>query len=165
MSMWDCIFLNHHRLGNGGERRRILWCLLAVGLVVLLMIPPALATGQERVSQTIRVRRIMIGCFHRGSHRYTAEVKPTDCVIAGAEGGQEKYAVYPINRLRWSEWGEPRAEGSYGVNARTSSRVRLWAAGRVRCPDGRTFYEKINVTNLYNGSYSAVRVPTCDELN
>lgn len=161
--MWEPLFHNDHRTDQGW--RGIFRSLIAMGIGISLMFPPALATAHERVSQATRVRGIMIGCFHRNSHRYTAEIKPTDCVIAGAEGQQEKYAAYPIKRLRWSEWGEPRAEGSYGVNVRTGARVRLWAAGRVRCPNGRTFYEKINVTNLYNGSYSAVRVPTCDELN
>jgi hypothetical protein len=123
----------------------------------------ACASGRDAVPGSIRVRGIMISCYHEELRRFTAEVNPARCDIAGHEGEQRKFVSFPIQNLRWSEWGEFRSEGSYGVDVRNGIRVRLIAFRRVRCTDGRIFYSAVNVVEPGNGSYSVVRLPTCDD--
>jgi hypothetical protein len=111
-----------------------------------------------------RVPEILISCYHAKTGRLTAEVKPSRCDIAGQEGEEKKAVSFPIQNLRWAEWGEFRSEGSLGVHVRTNVRVRVIAFRRVRCADGRTFYSAANVVEPGNGSYSVVRLPVCDDL-
>lgn len=123
----------------------------------------SLASGRDGVPGSVRVRGIMISCYHKEVRRFTAEVAPARCDIAGHEGEDRRFASFRIHRLRWSEWGEFRSEGSYGVNVRDGIRVRVIAFRRVRCADGRTFYSAANVVEPGNGSYSVVRLPTCGD--
>jgi hypothetical protein len=107
-----------------------------------------------QTGQPLLVKTAMCG-------RIQPEVKPARRDIAGHEGEDRKFASFPIRRLRWSEWGEFRSEGSYGVNVRNGIRVRVIAFRRVRCTDGRTFYSATSVVEPGNGSYSVIRLPTC----
>jgi hypothetical protein len=128
--------------------------LISIGLCTL-------ASGRDGVPGSVRVRDIMISCYHKEVHRFTAEVRPARCDIAGGKGEDRKFASFPIRRLRWSEWGEFRSQGSYGVNVDNGIRVRVITFRRVRCTDGRTFYSAANVVEPGNGSYSVIRLPTC----
>lgn len=103
----------------------------------------------------------MIACYHAGSHGYTAEKKPSACDLAGREGEEKKFVSFPIQKMRWAEWGEFRSQASYGVNTNSGIRVRVIAFRRVRCRDGRVFYSAVNVVEPGNGSYFVVRLPTC----
>jgi hypothetical protein len=122
----------------------------------------SLASGRGTVSGSVRLRGTLISCYHKELRRFSAVVAPSRCDIAGDEGEQRTSVGFPIRDLRWSEWGEFRSEGSYGVNTRNGIRVRVIAFRRVRCRDGRVFYSAVNVVEPGNGSYSVVRLPSCE---
>jgi hypothetical protein len=138
---------------------RLWWTVLAVALALAGFC--SLATARTGVPGLVRVGNTAIACYHPGGDRFTAEIRPARCDLAGHEGKERKAVSFPISKLRWSEWGEFRSEGSYGVTTDDGVRVRVIAFRRVRCPDGRTFYSAANVVEPGNGSYSVVRLPTC----
>jgi hypothetical protein len=133
-------------------------------MALVLSGPCSIASGGTGVPGSQRIAGIKISCYHKQSRRFTAEVKPSNCDIAGLEGEQKHFVTFPIHRLSWSEWGDFRSEGSKGEDVSDGSRVRVIAFRRVRCTDGRTFYSAANVVEPGNGSYSVVRLPTCGGL-
>lgn len=140
--------------------KRFAWTALATTLALTALC--SLAGARVGVPGLVRVGNARIACFHPESHRFTAEIRPARCDLAGHEGEKRKSVSFPIQKLRWSEWGEFRGQGSYGVNAGTGVRVRVIAFRRVLCPDGRVFYSAANVVEPGDGSYSVVRLPACD---
>jgi hypothetical protein len=140
--------------------KRVAWTMVAAALALAGFC--SFATARVGVPGLVRVGNTMIACHHQGSDRFTAEIRPARCDLAGQEGERRKSVSFPIQKLRWSEWGEFRSEGSYGVDTDNGVRVRLIAFRRVRCPDGRVFYSAVNVVEPGNGSYAVVRLPTCD---
>jgi hypothetical protein len=133
-----------------------------VGFAFIVAGPCSLARGRDDVAGNVRVPGIRIACYHREARRFTAEIRPSRCEIAGHEGKQRRFVGFPIRGLKWSEWGEFRTEGSRGLNVSKRIAVRVIAFRRVRCADGRTFYSAANVVEPGNGSYFVVRLPTCE---
>jgi hypothetical protein len=163
MTMETSSTRNHRHLtaGEAGAPRRLFGALL-IAAISLLFAYGGLADAQTRVGWSAIVPKTQISCFHKKIHRFTAETKPRNCELAGHEGEQNEFVRYPIQNLRWHEWGRYSAEGSRGiVNGQID--VRVIAYRRVRCKDGRTFYSEANVVEPGNGSYYVVRFPTCDD--
>lgn len=111
------------------------------------------------------IRGTMLACYHRKIHRFTAEIHPGRCEVAGIAEG-EGFVRFPIEgeweRIEWNHWGGFRSQGNEAVNRRTEREVRVIAYRRVRCPDGSTWYSLANMFSLV-GSYNAViRLPVCD---
>jgi hypothetical protein len=140
--------------------KRFTWKTVAVALALAGFCSPA--SGRTGVPGLVRAGNAMIACYHPVSHRYTAERKPSGCDLAGREGEANKFVSYPIQKMRWAEWGEFRSQASDGVNSSNGIRIRVIAFRRVRCSDGRVFYSAVNVVEPGNGSYFVVRLPTCD---
>jgi hypothetical protein len=140
--------------------KRMMWKTTVVALALAAL--SSSASGRTGVPGLVRVGNAEIACYHAGSHRYTAQIKPTNCNLAGHEGEAKKFVSFPIQKMRWAEWGEFRTQASYGVNTSNKVRVRVIAFRRVRCPDGRVFYSAVNVVEPGNGSYFVVRLHTCE---
>lgn len=107
-----------------------------------------------------------LACDHRKIHRFTAEIHPGRCEVAGIAEG-EGFVRFPIEgeweRIEWNHWGGFRSQGNEAVNRRTGREVRVIAYRRVRCPDGSTWYSLANMFSL-EGSYNAViRLPVCND--
>lgn len=128
---------------RAAARHRLALLLLVVGLAT--GVSCSFATGRANIHPLLPVRGILISCYHPSIRRYTTEVKPASCQFAGTPYKQTNFVNYAIHELRWSEWGEFRSRGSYGVNVRNSRRVRIWASDRIRCADGRVFYQFVQV--------------------
>jgi hypothetical protein len=140
--------------------KRFTWKTVAVALALAGFCSPA--SGRTGVPELVRVGNAMIACYHPVSHRYTAEKKPSACDLTGLEGEGKRFVSYPIQKMRWAEWGEFRSQASNGVNSSNRIRIRVIAFRRVRCRDGRVFYSAVNVVEPGNGSYYVVRLPTCE---
>ena len=124
-----------------------------------LHILPQSGTGDRGAFLPPRVRGITISCHHGRIDRDTAEVKPSACDLVGPEFVGGKMRGFPIQKLRWNEWGKFRSEGTYGVNIATGSRVRVFAFDRKHCADGRVFYSLAGIRDLQKGAYSVIRLP------
>lgn len=153
---------NHRGLNEREASPRRLFGPLLVAAISLLLAYGGLADAQTRVTGSAFVPKSQIACFHKKIHRFTAEAKPRNCELAGYEGEQNKFVRYPIQNLKWHEWGRYSAEGSRGILSGQID-VRVIAYRRVRCNDNRTFYSAANVVEPGNGSYYVVRLPTCDD--
>jgi hypothetical protein len=129
---------------------------------LLLLAYGGLADARNRVGASVLVPKIQIACFHGKIHRFTGEVKPRGCQLAGYEGEHNKFVRFPIQNLKWQEWGRFRSLGSRGILDGQID-VRVIAYRRVRCNDGRTFYSAANIVEPGNGSYYVVRLPTCED--
>jgi hypothetical protein len=153
---------NHQRLtARQVSLRRLLGPVL-VAVISLFFAHGGVAGARTRVSGSASVPNAQIACFHHKIHRFTAETKPRNCELAGLRGEQNKFVRYPIQSLKWHEWGRYSAVGSRGIlNGQID--VRVIAFRRVRCQDGRTFFSAANVVEPGNGSYYVVRLPTCED--
>jgi hypothetical protein len=140
--------------------KRLTWRTAAIALALAAFCSSA--GGRTGVPGLVRVGNAMIACYHPVGHRYTAEKKPSTCDLAGREGQADKFVSYPIQKMRWAEWGEFRSQASNGLNSGNGIRIRVIAFRRVRCRDGRVFYSAVNVVEPGNGSYFVVRLPTCE---
>jgi hypothetical protein len=140
--------------------------------ILLLLIGPAAFTR----AATGHVTRIPVGhtvipttkfaCYHRTIHRFTAEVDPGRCEVAGVADGRG-FVRFPIEgeweRIGWSHWGDFKSLSNEAINSLTKGEVRIVAYRRVRCADGSTWYSLANVFSLV-GSYNAViRLPVCGD--
>jgi hypothetical protein len=111
-----------------------------------------------------RIPGTVIACFHKQTHRFTAEIKPARCDLRGTEGKQRKPLRLSIEGLRWYFWGTFSSRGSLGTEIPGGIHVRVFAFRRVECRDGRTWYSSAVVFNPDNGHYSVLRLPTCGEV-
>jgi hypothetical protein len=140
---------------------------LACTLALLLMgSQPSSATAQARsgVAFSRDVPRTLIECRDRVRRRFFVRHRPSRCEVAGfdLEPGAKFQSVL-VTSLDWSGWGEFRSRGESGTNARTRTRVRLFAYRRIRCGDGRIFYSNAIVEDLRNSHYRVLRLPVCGD--
>jgi hypothetical protein len=132
-----------------------------LAVVAVLTGLSSFADAQVGVPGSVRVGKIMIACYHPKQHRFTSEIAPARCDLAGLEGEQKEFVSFPLRHLMWSEWGLFRSQGSSGILVGTKTNLRVIAFRRVRRADGRTYYSATNVVNVGTGEYSVVRLPTC----
>jgi hypothetical protein len=152
----------HRRLTVREASRRWLSGALLIAAISRVLFYGGNADARTRVGESVLVPKIEIACFHQKVHRFTAEAKPRNCELAGYEGEHNKFVRFPIQNLKWQEWGRFRSLGARGILSGQID-VRVIAYRRVRCKDGRTFYSEANIVEPGNGSYYVVRFPTCDD--
>lgn len=141
---------------------------LTVSLLLLNPISSSPAATRDRTRVPVSHPTIPgteIACYHRKIRRFTAEIHPGKCEVAGMAEG-EGFVRFPIEgeweRIEWNHWGGFRSQGNEAVNRRTGREVRIIAYRRVRCADGSTWYSLANMFSLV-GSYNAVvRLPVCN---
>lgn len=109
------------------------------------------------------IAQAKIACFHPKKHRYTFEVEPANCEIAGQKIDGRGFVRAPVRGIDWEEWGIYKTFGHDAINLRTHRNVRVMAYRRVRCPGGATWYSQANVFDLENGYNLAIRLPVCGD--
>jgi hypothetical protein len=120
------------------------------------------------------VSSFLIPCFHKKTGRYTAEVKPSTCDVAGDRPDKKAFVEVPITGIRWSRWGSFRSFGSHGKtktmvffeNHRPGGAgVRVIAYRRVACGRGRTSYSWVNVVFPQRGVVVEIKLPPCNSAS
>jgi hypothetical protein len=112
--------------------------------------------------------KFLIPCFHKKTGRYTAEVEPENCDLAGPRNGKA-FVEVPVTGIRWSKWGSFRSRGSHGKTTAFSDSprpggigVRVIAYRRVSCGGGRVSYSWVNVFYPGNGLNIEIKLPSCN---
>jgi hypothetical protein len=151
---------------TGWSRPPAIAVALAVALSLLAPIAssPAATTHPTRVPfGDPRIPTTMMACYHRKTHRFTAEVHPGRCEVAGIARGSG-FSRFPIKgeweRIEWNHWGSFHS-ATETINRRTGNEVRVTVYRRVKCGDGSTWYSRANIFGLVGGFYAKIRLPVC----
>jgi hypothetical protein len=158
MTMWNRIALS----GNLRPHRSlslVLPAFLVVLALVLLMPSPALST--RVLAKHGRIPGTVVPCYHQKAQRFTAEIEPNGCELAGTKGQKRKPTKLLIVGMKWNRWGTFSSQGAYGVEVRTGLPVRVIVFRRVECPDGRIWYSSAVVFKTENGHISVLRLKPC----
>lgn len=132
----------------------------------ILALALALAMPSSALSTRVpgnhgRIPGTVLSCYQKKSHRFTAEIKPSRCELAGTKGKQRRPTKLLINGINWRFWGTYSSVGSNGVEVRTGLHVRVFAWRRVECPDGRIWYSSAVVFKPENSHISVLRLKPC----
>lgn len=130
-------------------------CSLLVGLALLLSGPPS-SLAKVRTAGS----RAVIACFHKKKNRFTAEVHPRQCSIAGQRG--EEFVQVPIEGMKWVHWGANPTRGAYGTDIRNGRAVRIIAHLPIVCQDSRAWYSRVVVVFPGIGRFFGLHLPTCE---
>jgi hypothetical protein len=131
--------------------------------LVLLMPSTGLATRVP--AKHGRIPGTVLPCYQKKSHRFTAEIEPSRCELAGTKGKQRKPTKLLIDGINWNFWGTFSSRGSNGVEVRTGLHVRVFVWRRIECPDGRIWYSSAVVFKPENGHISVLRLRPCSALS
>ena len=141
----------------------VLWAAIALGLCLASL---ASASSPEAVGKS--EPRFLIPCFHKETGRYTVEVEPTNCDIAGRRN-RKAFVEVPVTGMQWRKWGSFRAVGTLGntmaftdTHRPGGAQVRVIAYRRVACGRGRTSYSCVNVFYPGGGLNIEVKLPPCN---
>jgi hypothetical protein len=139
-----------------GKRLATIFCsVVAVSLALALSGPPS-SPAVIRIAKSGSV----IACFHPKPDRFTAQAHPSRCNISGHRG--EEVVEVPIRGMNWGHWGFNPTRASYGVDKRDGTHVRVIAYRPIACDEGRTWYSRVVVFFLEDGSGFDLRLPVCD---
>ena len=133
-----------------------LFCsVVAISVALVLSGPPSSpANTRTAMSETV------IACFHKKIRRFTAQTYPGRCDIRGYRG--KKVVGIPIKGMKWGHWGGNPTRAASGIDLLDGTRVRLIAYQPITCNEGRTWYSRVVVVFLSDGTGLELRLPTCD---
>jgi hypothetical protein len=165
MIMWNRIAFSK----SSRSSQPLRWLKL-LGLVVVISVALAWTvtpfSSATRVPAKLpRIPGTVVACFHKKTHRFTAEIKPARCDLKGTGGKQRKPTRLSIKDIKWYFWGTFSSRGSLGMEVPSGIHVRVFVFRRVECRDGRIWYSSAVVFNPDNSHYSVLRLPTCDALS
>jgi hypothetical protein len=165
VTMWNQIALSADSRGSRPRRSMKLFGLAMVIGVVLACTATSSSLATRVPAKLPRIPGTALACFHKKTHRFTAEIEPRRCEFKGTEGKQRKPLRLSVKDLRWNFWGTFSSRGSLGKEIPSGIHVRVFVFRRVECRDGRTWYSSAVVFNTNNGRYSVLRLPTCEALS
>lgn len=165
VTMWNRVALSADSRKARPARSLQLFSWALVISVVLASTATSSSLATRVPAKLPRIPGTVLACFHKKTHRFTAEIEPDRCEFKGTEGKQRKPLRLSVKGLQWNFWGTFSSRGSLGNEIPSGIHVRVFVFRRVECRDGRVWYSSAVVFNTNNGHYSVLRLPACEALS